>query len=112
MKKNKKAIIAGFVLMALLGGFFAVDYFLKSSGQNENIFIERIGVNPNIAPAAKLALLEGVGAYRANQIVDYRQRFVKNNPQQKAFETPLDLINVKGVGVKTVAKIEKYLVFD
>ena len=69
-------------------------------------------MNPNIAPAAKLALLEGVGPYRANQIIDYRERFVKNNPERKAFETPLDLINIKGIGVKTVAKIEKYLVFD
>lgn len=112
MGKSKKAIISGFVLMVLLGLFFAVGCFLKSTEQDKSIVIERIGVNPNVAPAAKLALLEGVGRYRANQIVDYRERFVGNNPGQQAFESPLDLINIKGIGVKTVAKIEKYLVFD
>ena len=112
MGKNKKAIISGFILMVLLGGGFTVDYFLKFLRQDKSIVIERIGVNPNIAPAAKLALLEGVGPYRANQIVDYRQSFVKNNPGQQAFETPLDLVNIKGIGVKTVAKIERYLIFN
>jgi len=56
-------------------------------------------VNVNTADAATIAdSLNGIGLSKAQAIIDYRQKF-------GAFKTADDLVNVKGIGVKTVAKI-------
>ena len=53
-------------------------------------------VNINTADAETLsAELKGIGLSKAQAIVEYRQ---KNGP----FRTPDDLVNVRGVGLRTV----------
>ena len=57
-------------------------------------------VNVNSADAARLAeVLDGVGVKRAQAIVQYRN-------EQGAFRVPMDLVNVKGIGVDTVERNE------
>lgn len=62
-------------------------------------FVYAEPVNVNTADAATIAdNLNGIGLSKAQAIVDYRSKF-------GAFKTADDLVNVKGIGVKTVAKI-------
>ncbi len=63
-------------------------------------------VNVNKASAQMLAeSLEGIGAVKAKQIVDYRIK------HKLAFKTLNDLGKVKGIGSKTLKKNAKYIKF-
>jgi competence protein ComEA len=54
-------------------------------------------VNINIASKEELMQLEGVGSAYAMKIIEYREA---NGP----FETPEDIMNVKGIGTSTFEK--------
>ncbi|MDO6442762.1 MULTISPECIES: ComEA family DNA-binding protein [unclassified Marinobacter] len=54
-------------------------------------------ININLADAATLSSLDGIGNSKAEAIIAYREA---NGP----FETTLDLSNVKGIGARTVEK--------
>ena len=57
----------------------------------EAIVPERTLVNVNTATAEELELLTGIGPALAEEIVSYRD-------EHGAFETPEELMNVKGIG--------------
>lgn len=63
------------------------------------------GMDPNRASAEELELLPSVGPSLARRIVAERE---KNGP----FRSPRDLLRVKGVGEKTLQKLEPWLRFD
>ena len=54
-------------------------------------------INLNTAPIEQLVELTGIGETIAQRIVEYREN--------KKFETVDELVNVKGIGEKTLAKI-------
>jgi len=54
-------------------------------------------INLNTASAAQLETLNGIGASKAEAIVDYRK-------EHGAFKSVDELANVKGIGLKTVDK--------
>lgn len=60
-------------------------------------------VNINTATAKELELLPGIGTVIAKEIVQYRAEGNK-------FNTPEDLLKVKGVGDKTLEKIHGMIV--
>jgi len=60
-------------------------------------------VNVNTASADELATLPGIGPSYAKRIVDYRE---KNGP----FKRVEDLLNVQGIGEKTLEKIRDKVV--
>jgi len=63
-------------------------------------------VNINSADAKAIAdALTGIGPSKAEAIVKYRE---ENGP----FKTPEDLLEVSGIGEKTLEKIKADLVFD
>jgi len=69
----------------------------EDTAQSKHQGIE-ITVNINTAGAEELAtLLKGIGAKKAQQIVDYRDA-------NGEFKTADDLANVKGIGAATVEK--------
>jgi competence protein ComEA len=59
-------------------------------------------VNLNTASAEQLATLPGVGPSLASRIVEYRQK-------SGSFKSVQELMNVKGVGEKNLARIQGYL---
>ncbi len=60
-------------------------------------------VNVNEATAEQLAAaLDGVGMTKAQAIVDYRE-------QHGAFQHPDELVNVKGIGLRTVDRNREFI---
>ncbi|MBI9018899.1 MAG: helix-hairpin-helix domain-containing protein [Phycisphaerae bacterium] len=68
-------------------------------------------INPNVADWASLSRLPDVGRQTADAIIRYRNDYVSKN-NDKAFQKLDDLANVKGIGPKTLEKLEQYLKFD
>lgn len=59
-------------------------------------------VNINTANAAQLSALPGIGEKLAARIVEYRQK-------AGSFKSVQELMNVKGIGEKNLAKLEPHL---
>lgn len=64
-----------------------------------SVLAEPVNINKDSAQAIAAAL-DGIGVKKAQEIVKYRK---KNGP----FKSAKDLVNVKGIGDKTVAKNKK-----
>lgn len=61
-------------------------------------------IDPNTASSSELQTIPGIGPVLAARIIEYRETVAP-------FTKPEDLLNVPGIGAKTLAKIEKYLEF-
>ena len=59
-------------------------------------------VNVNTASVEQLAALPGIGETLAARIVEHRQK-------QGAFRSTEELVNVKGIGEKSFAKLQPFL---
>lgn len=81
-----------FAMLVLV--FSLISGFVQAEGDNP--------ININQADAVTLTALDGIGESKARAIVAYREA---NGP----FQNVNDLINVKGIGEKTVAKNEAQL---
>lgn len=62
-------------------------------------------LDPNVASAVELELLPGVGPRLARDIVDRRAR-------AGPFRAPSELLSVRGIGEKTLAKLSPFLRID
>ena len=69
-------------------------------------------VNPNVAPAASLVRLPGIGTGKAEAIVAYRRDFSEKVSHKPVFQSCDDLQKVKGIGPKTVKNINEWLEFE
>jgi DNA uptake protein ComE-like DNA-binding protein len=76
-------------------------------------------IDPNVAPWWELTVVPGIGEVTAKKIVEYREaRRRKRDPASgthagriDVFQRTADLQRVKGIGPKTAARIEPYLMF-
>ena len=68
-------------------------------------------IDPNDADWVTLAALPNIGEKRAKEIIAYRERFVSENPEQRAFTRAEDLLRIKGFGNAMVAQLRAYLIF-
>lgn len=65
-------------------------------------------INPNVADAAELMQLPGVGPKTAAAIIEYRQSCGRT----PAFASPTDLDSIPRIGPRTIEKLRPFLVFD
>ena len=65
-------------------------------------------INPNTASMASLVRLPGIGKARAFDIIHYRQT---QGQDESVFQSAHDLEAIRGIGPKTAAKLEPWLVF-
>ena len=77
----------------------------STTGQGTATTASSDKVNINTADLTQLQTLSGVGAKRAQDIIDYREQ---NGP----FKTPEDLGNVSGFGEKTIEKLKESITVD
>jgi len=103
------AFVVAVFFCLVLGGVLTAVYFFRSKPASVIELDEKI--NPNDAPVGSLTRLPGIGLVRANAIVDYRQRFMRNNGNNRAFKNDDDLQKVKGIGPKTTSIISPLLQF-
>lgn len=94
-------------------GFFLVLCFalplLRGSGEIK--FGPLAKLNPNFASADELTQLPSVGPNKAGAIIDYRNEQYALG-KEKAFESVMDIENVKGFGSKSAEKLKRFFVFD
>jgi len=105
---KRRALSIAAIVCGLLTFCFA-GVILREGKASDIILRQRI--NPNIATAESLARLPGIGAAKAGAIVSYRQQFQNENAGQPAFQNINDLQKVRGIGLKTVQNIYKFLDF-
>lgn len=67
--------------------------------------VARAFIDPSSSPVEELMLLPGIGERRAMLIDRHRQ-------EHGAFEAPPDLLDVRGIGPRTLRLMEPWLVFD
>ena len=92
MKKLNSVVTALAIVLALLvgsGASFAAD---KAPAK----------VNLNTASAEQLVELPGIGPALATRIVEHRQK-------AGAFKSVQELMNVKGIGERSLQKLQPYL---
>ena len=65
-------------------------------------------INPNLAGWSSLARLPGIGEVRAKAIIAYREE-KKKQGEAIVFTCGKDLMQVKGIGKVTAAKIQEYI---
>ena len=113
---SQRRVVLGIVVVLL--AFLAIEYHLNPSqisdpqppqGSRYEELQDRL--DPNTADAAALAAIPQLGEKKAQQIVDYRDDFVKSHHGQPAFIEPRDLLKIKGIGVSTMNNMQQYLAF-
>ena len=62
-------------------------------------------ININTATEGEITRLPRIGPVMAKRIIDYRK-------QQGPFKTAADLLQVKGIGEKTIARIQEQITFE
>ena len=112
----QRRVVAGFIAVVLLilsyRAFTRPTYVanpLPARGPRAAELVSRL--DPNVATWEQLALLPNLGETRARAVVAYREQFQLDHPNERAFQQPEDLENIKGIGEGTVANLREYLDF-
>jgi DNA uptake protein ComE-like DNA-binding protein len=105
-------------LCVILLGFLAIESIFKPArfsdpppSESPRAIEIADRLDPNTADAAAMAAIPNLGEKRAQQIVDYREKFIGEHPGKRAFDSVDDLLRLKGFGIATVGNLEPYLVF-
>jgi competence protein ComEA len=108
-----KIRLLAFVIASCMAFILSLYFNIISDGGAADIKIElESRINPNIAAAAGLMMLPGVGPSRAEAIIHYREQFRRDGRGDLVFKNCNDLDNVKGIGPVTVSNICEHLKFD
>lgn len=119
MAEKVKAVKAELFLLGLTAAFLCSLLYLSHTRQveqvggdiqvetgtavaQEEILPDVTPLDINTATVEQLMTLPGIGQTLAQRIVEYRSLY-------GAFETPEELMEVKGIGEKTFADLEEYI---
>lgn len=68
-------------------------------------------LDPNTATASDLSALPNLGPAMARKIIEDREHFQKDHPNQPAYQKLEDLQRIKGIGPATLENLKPYLMF-
>ncbi|HEV7300378.1 MAG TPA: helix-hairpin-helix domain-containing protein [Tepidisphaeraceae bacterium] len=68
-------------------------------------------IDPNTADIATLSALPGLGEKRAAVIIAFREKVQQREPGTTVFNSPYDLLKVRGIGIAMLANLQPYLIF-
>jgi DNA uptake protein ComE-like DNA-binding protein len=68
-------------------------------------------LDPNSADWHALAAIPTLGEKRAKAIVAYRESVLASNAHRTAYQSPGDLLHVRGIGAATLENLRPYLSF-
>ena len=113
--RQKRIQSFAFVLSACAAVCFAYHFIPvinMNSVSHVNLSNMNNRINPNNAEVESLIRLPDIGYSRAEAIIQYRDMYIKNNSNKRAFKTSDDLQNIKGIGPKTIQNMSQWLKFD
>lgn len=94
----------------LMAGILVVPAFFKTLPFQSTVK-PLATINPNTAHWWELAVLPRIGETMAKRIVEFRTDLIKQG-HRPPFQTSNDLAGVRGIGPKTVQRLEPHLRFD
>jgi competence protein ComEA len=68
-------------------------------------------LDPNTATAADLSALSNLGPAMGRKIIEDREHFQKDHPNEPAYNKIEDLMRIKGIGPATIENLRPYLRF-
>jgi hypothetical protein len=68
-------------------------------------------LDPNVADVTSLSALPQLGARRARDIVEYRERMRAGDSSRIVYAKLEDLLRVRGIGAAMMKHVEPYLIF-
>jgi len=104
MKRLMIILVAIASLTCIASPLLAAEPASTTTAANETAAVANL-TNVNTATATEIEKLPGVGKKSAASIVAYRT-------EKGKFKTPKDLLKVKGIGKKTLEKIQKLISFE
>ncbi len=102
MKINKRTAII--ILVVLLTFGFSALASAKDASLEKTIPVLEGKINVNTATAKELKLLPGIGEKTAANVIEYRT-------QNGNHTETTSLLKVKGIGKKTLEKINEFIIF-
>lgn len=113
--KQRWVVIAG---LAAILTYLSINYWynsvytpwpVESDGSRASLIDRQI--NPNTASRAELEAVAYIGPALAQSIVEYRDRAAAEHPDKVIFQSPEDLLKVRGIGPATLDRIGPWLMF-
>ena len=104
MKRLIVILVAVASLTCISSPLLAAEPVNTPTAAKESVTVANL-TNINTAPSAEIEKLPGVGKKSAAAIVAYRT-------EKGEFKTPKDLLKVKGIGKKTLEKIQNLISFE
>jgi competence ComEA-like helix-hairpin-helix protein len=102
-------LVAVAVSFVFAGVFCACLYKDHDTGQS---LVLESTININAEPIGSIERLSAIGPARAQAIVAYRQEHSDPKAGRPAFRNAADLVQIKGIGAKTVEKLKQYVRFE
>ena len=104
MKRLIVILVAVASLTCISSPLLAAEPVNTTTAAKESVTVANL-TNINTAPSTEIEKLPGVGKKSAAAIVAYRT-------EKGKFKAPKDLLKVKGIGKKTLEKIQNLISFE